>query len=128
MKIRAFAATCLLVLATLSGCMGPPPKLVTFYAGNVNGGATAMIVTVDIVFTEPVEKDAIHYPYEWVVNPAPFYHFHSAGVGSVIHLSITVVPTKPGQKVECSVSVDGVLVDTKTGGYPAGTICLGPAI
>lgn len=123
----ALAIFAVIVILAAAGCARQPTRSILFAGGTADGKSTAIIVTVDIVFSSGTTS-TLKYPQEYVVPQPPFTHLHEAEVGTIIHMSITVVPTERGQKVTCSILIDGRSVDTGTGTYPKGVVCLGPPI
>lgn len=123
---RAAALTLVVALLLVAGCVGPT-RSIAFGAGNADGTTGSFFVTVDIVFRSGYTS-TIKYPQEWIVKDPPFNHFYAATPGSILHMSITVVPAERAQRVSCAISVDGRAVDAGQGGFPRGIVCIGPPL
>lgn len=116
------------IAISLGGCALPgPAKLITFEGGS-NPSTTGYLVVIDIVFTRGTTvKDEISYPHEWPGETGLFTHHHAAGAGTIIHMSIKVFATEPGQLVSCSILIDGAVVDASppVKNY---ALCIGPPV
>jgi hypothetical protein len=115
------------VLGTLNACAAPP-KMIAFQGDTIGKGGNpikaAMIVTIDIAFTPGTTNVGTTYPVEYAPT-APFIHFQSAEVGTVLSYDLAVFPVEPGQIVTCLVSINGLVARSSRSRYPSPAVCPG---
>lgn len=116
------------ILMFASGCArphvpSPAAKSITFAAASSGG---SVLVVVDILFAPGVSSTGTTYPHEWATT-TPFVHVHVADPGTVIHSSIKVYATEPGQTVSCKILINAEPVDLAklTKNY---AVCIGPPV
>jgi hypothetical protein len=116
---------CLLVLGTLNACVAQTKTIA--FQGDSAAARTGIIAIIDIIFTKGTTSEGTTYPVEYPTT-APFIHFHTAQVGTVLSYSLKIFPIEPGQRVTCLISINGLIVDRGSARYPKPAICSGPPV
>lgn len=116
-------------LGSLNACVGAPTTTITFLATGTPD-KTGVIVHIDMIFTAGTTQEGAQYPADFV-ETVPFSRHQVAQVGTVASYSFKVIPTEPGQIVECFTIFNGnaaAPVDHAKAKFPKAAVCSGPPV
>jgi len=130
--LRRYLALLLVVaaLGTLNACVAPTPVTTITFLGTGQPDKTGVIIHIDMIFTAGTTTRGTTYPMEWV-DTVPFSHHQVAEKGTVLSYSFKMIPTEPGQVVECAILFNGnavAPVDHHKATYPKAAVCSGPPV
>ena len=83
-----------------------------------------------MIFTAGTTQKGAQYPADFV-ETVPFSRHQAAEKGTVASYSFKVIPTEPGQKVECFIIFNGnaaAPVDHHKATFPKAAVCSGPPV
>lgn len=131
LMVLALAIALVIALLQLAGCGGfataKPTKVIAFQGDTVPPSKGGLTIEIDMIFASGVTNVGTKYPAEYATR-APFIHFQTAEVGTVISYSLKVFGIEPGEKVSCLISINGLVVDKHTAKFPKPAVCSGPPV
>jgi len=104
-----------------------PTKVIAFQGDTVPPSKGGLTIEIDMIFAAGVTNVGTVYPAEYATK-APFIHFQTAQVGTVLSYSLKVFGIEPGEKVSCLISINGLVVDKHTAKFPKPAVCSGPPV